>query len=89
MDTNKYADEVNEMKHTMVLDFLITFGNSVVNWGEVVTKMLDPYNSLDIDDIFYECCEQGYISELIDPFTKIHTYQITKEGLKFLQRRNK
>ena len=80
-----YDNEVNQMKHAMVLDFLFTFGNSVVNWGEVVTKMLDPYNSLDIDDIFYECCEQGYISELIDPFTKIHNYQISKKGLQFLK----
>lgn len=75
----------NEVKRVMLLEFLIAFGNDVVNWGQVVTKILDPYGSLDIDDTFYECCEQGYISELQDPFTKIHNYQITKEGLQFLK----
>ena len=79
------SNEVNKIKREMLLEFLFTFGNDVVKWGDVVTKVLDPYNSLDIDDTFYECCDNGYISELIDPFTQIHNYQITKEGLQFLK----
>ena len=77
-------NEVNKIKRQLLLEYLFTFGNDVVDWGQIVTKILDPYNSLDIDDTFYECCEQGYISELKDPFSQIHNYQITKEGLRFL-----
>ena len=83
-NTNKYADEVNKIKRQLLLEYLFTFGHSVVHWGQIVTKVLDVYGSNDIDDIFVECCEQGYISKLQDPFTKIDNYQITKEGLRFL-----
>ena len=79
------SNEVNKIKRQLLLEYLFTFGNDVVDWGQIVTKILDPYNSLDIDDMFYECCEQGYISELQDPFTRINNYQITKEGLQFLK----
>lgn len=81
----KYNNEVNQIKREMLLEFLLAFGDRVVLWGEVVTKLLDPHDSLDIDDKFYECCSEGYISELQDPFTKIYNYQITKEGLQFLK----
>ena len=88
-NTNKYADEVNKIKRQLLLEYLFTFGNDVVDWGQIVTKVLDPYDSNDIDDIFVECCEQGYISRLEDPFTKINNYKITKEGLRFLNKGEK
>ena len=78
-------NEVNKIKRQILLEFLFAFGNDVVDSGQVVTKVLDPYNSNDIDDTFYECCEQGYISKLEDPFTHIYNYKITKEGLRFLK----
>ena len=77
-------NEVNKIKRQLLLEYLFTFGHDVVHWGQIVTKVLDPYDSNDIDDIFVECCEQGYISKLQDPFTHIYNYKITKEGLRFL-----
>ena len=80
----KYANEVNKIKRQLLLEYLFTFGHDVVHWGQIVTKVLDPYGSNDIDDIFVECCKQGYISKSYNLHKEIYDYQISKKGLRFL-----